>query len=263
VNNSLISWALDETGTVDTSFLCDNDENTEQIVLVEQQERSRVTELGVPEEVLQIHGAAPAKKAEGVIRLINENVDGISNKLSNNKKVEKAKEIIDNLEVDIVAYNEHRLNMEDRHNVNGFNQLFKGGKAEIQSVVAHNVHENFDKVQEGGTSLMAIGPLTEYIEHDQPGRDETGLGRWSVMTFKEDVGRTWVICGYNLCYNKNPESSTTYQQHCRFFVTQRRDLTCPRTKFREDLVAQLQWWRKEGDRLIICLDANEDIYKKP
>ncbi len=111
VNNSLVSWALDETETVNTSFLCNNNENTEQIALIEQQERSRVTELGVPEEVLRIHGAALAKKAEGVIRLIYENVNGISNKLNNNKKVKTAKEIIDNLEVDIVAYSKHQLNM--------------------------------------------------------------------------------------------------------------------------------------------------------
>ncbi len=74
--------------------------------------------------------------------------------------------------------------------MNGFNQLFKGGEAAIQSVVAHNVHKNIGKVQEGGTSLMAIGPLMEYIEHDQPGKDKTGLGWWAVMTFKGDRGRT-------------------------------------------------------------------------
>jgi hypothetical protein len=45
--------------------------------------------------------------------------------------VEKAKELYDDLEVDIMAYTEHRLNMQDRQNVNGFNQLFKGGKADI------------------------------------------------------------------------------------------------------------------------------------
>jgi hypothetical protein len=28
------------------------------------------------------------------------------------------------------------------------------------------------------------------------------------------------------------------------------------------LVSQLQQWRKEGKRLIVCLDANKDIYKK-
>ncbi len=95
--------------------------------------------------------------------------------------MEKAKGIINELEVDIVAYNEHRLNMQDQKNMNGFNQLFKGGEMAIQSVVAHNVHKNIGKVQEGGTSLMAIGPLTEYIEHNQPGKDETGLGWWAVI----------------------------------------------------------------------------------
>jgi hypothetical protein len=82
------------------------------------------------------------------------------------------------------------------------------------------------------------------------------------MTFKGESGRTRVICGYNPCYNKNPESSTAYQQHRRYFVTQKKDLTCPPTKFKEDLVSQLQQWRGEGDCLIVCLEANEDIYKK-
>ncbi len=206
---------------------------------------------------------APASKLEGVTQLIYENANGISNKMCNNDKVEKAKEIIDVLEVDIAAYNEHHLNMQDWQNVNGFSQLFKGGEALIRLAVAHNVHENIGKVQEGGTSLMVIGSLTEHIKNNQPGKDETGLGRWwSVMTFKGDNGRTRVICGYNSCYNKNPNSSTTYQQHRRFFITQRGDLTCPRTRFKEDLVSQLKQWCKEGNRLIVCLDANEDIFKK-
>jgi hypothetical protein len=71
-----------------------------------------------------------------------------------------------------------------------------------------------------------------------------------------------VVCGYNPCFNRNLDSSTTYQQHRRFFITQKSDLTCPRTKFREDLVGQLKQWREDGDRLIVCLDANKNIYKK-
>ncbi len=149
------------------------------------------------EEVLQIHGVAPASKPEGVIQLIYENVNGISNKLGNNEKVEKAKEIHDKLEVNIVTYNKHRLNMQDRRIVNGFNQLLKGGKATIQSVVVHNLHEEFGRVQEGGTSLMAFGAITEHLVYDQTGKDERGLGRWSVMTFKEENGLTCVVCGYN------------------------------------------------------------------
>jgi hypothetical protein len=105
--------------------------------------------------------------------------------LSNNDKVEKAKKIINKLEVDIVVYNEHHLNRQDRQNVNDFNQLFKGRGAAIQSVV----HKKIRRVQEGRTSLMVIEPLIKYIKNDQPGKDKTGLSRWSMMTFNGNIGR--------------------------------------------------------------------------
>jgi hypothetical protein len=38
--------------------------------------------------------------------------------------------------------------------------------------------------------------------------------------------------------------------------------TCPRTKFCEDLVRILKSWQAAGDRILVCLDANKDIYKK-
>ncbi len=255
----LAAAVIDETGTVDVSYMLHESENNERLTLIEQQERNRVRELGVADEVLQVHGTPPSSKGEGIVRLVYENVNGLSNKLSDNKKVEKAKEIHDELEVDIAAYNEHRLNMQHRGNVNGFNQIFKGGEAAIQSVVAHNIHKNISRVQEGGTSLLLFGTITDQLDHDQTGKDETGLGRWSVMMLKGDGVMTRVVCGYNPCFNRNPDSSTTYQQHRRFFITQKSDLTCPRTKFWEDLVGQSKQWREDGDQLIVCLDANKNI----
>jgi hypothetical protein len=250
------AWAVDEMGAVDASFLLNSEsEINKRLALTEHQERNRVMVLGISDEVLQVHCVALSSKGEGVVRLNYENVNGLSNKLSDNKKVDKAKEIHDKLEVDIVTYNKHRLNMRDRRNVNGFNQLFKGGKAEFQSVVTHNVHKNIGRVQEGGMSLLLFGSLTEQLEQDQPGKDKSGLGRWSVTTLWGDGIRTRVVCGYNPCYYKNPNSSTTYQQYRQFFITQRRDLTCPRTKFREDLVAQLMRWRKDGDCMSQCQRA--------
>ncbi len=132
----------------------------------------------------------------------------------------------------------------------------------VQSVVAHNIHKNIGRVQEGGTSLLLFWALTEQLAHDQSGNDKIGLGQWLVMTLKGEGVQTRVVCGYNPFYNKNPKSSTSYQRHRRYFITKKGDLTCPRTKFREGLVAQLKKWRKEVNRLIVCLDANEHIYKK-
>jgi hypothetical protein len=82
------------------------------------------------------------------------------------------------------------------------------------------------------------------------------------MTLKGEGVQARVVCSYNPCYNKNPNSSTLYQQHRRYFITKMGNLTCPRTKFREDLLAQLTKWHEEGDHLIVCLDANKHIYKK-
>ena len=39
-------------------------------------------------------------------------------------------------------------------------------------------------------------------------------------------------------------------------------MTCPWKRFRDDLVKQLSEWQENGDRLIVCMDANEDIYNK-
>ena len=98
---------------------------------------------------------APGKKAEGVTRLLYENADRTSNRICNNNKLEKAKELIDKLGVDVVAYNEHKMMMGHKENRNGMSQMFNGGEAEIRSVVEHNTHEEGGgQVQQCGTSMM-------------------------------------------------------------------------------------------------------------
>ncbi len=42
----------------------------------------------------------------------------------------------------------------------------------------------------------------------------------------------------------------------------KKDTTCPRKRFHDNLMKQLNKWRKEGDCLVVCMDAYEDIYKK-
>ena len=111
--------------------------------------------------------------------------------------------------------------------------------------------------------MVLFGQLIEQVDFEESGRDETGLGRWVVMTFRGKGGLTTrVVSSYNPCYNKNQASKTSYQQHRRYLLLKENDDTCPRTRFRQDLVRQLKTWRENGDRLIVCMDANENIYKK-
>jgi hypothetical protein len=152
--------------------------------------------------------------------------------------------------------------MRHKKNCNGFNTLFKDGEADIRSIVAHNVHKNIGRVQQGGTSLLLFGHLTKQLDQNESGKDEMGLRRWSVMTLQGDGVRTRMICRYNPCGNAKLNSGTTYQQQRRYFVMMKKDTTCPRKRFHDDLLKQLNKWRQEGDCLIVCMDANKDINKK-
>jgi hypothetical protein len=142
--------------------------------------------------------------------------------------------------------------MKHKKNSNGFSQLFKGGKAAVQSIVAHNVHENIGRVQQEGTSLLLFGHLIEQLDHKESGKDDTGLGCWTVMTLQGDGVWTRLVCGYNPWGNAKLNSGTSYQQHRHFLVTQRKDLTFPRKRFHDDLMIQLNKWQEEGDRLVVC-----------
>ena len=183
---------VDETGTLTWGESVEAEGRELAARIVEEQELQNIND-----ELLGIHGVRPGKKPDRVMRLVYENANGIDGRFTNNLKVAKAKELHDELEVDVAAYNEHRLNMQHKLNKVGFSQLFWGGEAEVRSVVGHNVHaQKKRRVQEGGTSMLMFGSMIDYYDCQQSGRDDTGLGRWVVMTLKGAV-TTRIVCGYN------------------------------------------------------------------
>jgi hypothetical protein len=118
VNASAVSgqhaWAIDETGMLKTTRLdiCNESE-------IVDQEIKEINAIAVPEDLLQIHGYAPPKKSKGTVRLVYKNVNGFNNHHYCNQKVERSKEIHDELKVDIAAYCKHKLNMRHKKNRNG------------------------------------------------------------------------------------------------------------------------------------------------
>jgi hypothetical protein len=72
---------------------------------------------------------------------------------------------------------------------------------------------------------------------------------------------TRVICGYSPCSNKKKDSETVYQQHQRHLINKFNVLTCPREQFCKDLLGQMKQWQAAGERLVLCFDANENIYR--
>ena len=97
--------------------------------------------------------------------------------------------------------------------------MFNGGECEIRSVAAHNVH-SVGRVQEGGTSLMTLGPMIEQNNFEHLGKDDMGIGRWVGLSFRGSDGHTThVVCGYNPFYNKKQGTDTVYQQQRWYLST--------------------------------------------
>jgi hypothetical protein len=65
-NLALVAWAVDETGTVDASFLSHNaSEISEQLAIVEHQERNKVMELGIFGGGAASRWGGPTEKRQG------------------------------------------------------------------------------------------------------------------------------------------------------------------------------------------------------
>jgi hypothetical protein len=180
---------------------------------------------------------------------MGENCDGLNNRIGDNGKIVKALDIKEDLDVNSLMYCKHRINFRHKENKNNLKQMFQC-KLECTAVSAHNVHEGkvASKVQEGGTGMICFGESTGYIK--KTGRDSKGLGWWSWILLSGTNGHsTRVITAYNPCKNNNVNSGMTYQQQRQYFITKKRDLTCPLILFQKHLVKQIKEWRKAGERL--------------
>ena len=218
-------------------------------------------------EFLKVLGWAPGSKGEGITRFIFENPNGLPARLTGNKKLDKTKTVINDLEGDFYGFSEHRNNLKHKDNKrHGINQLFDGGESLVRGVLAHNKHEKIEKyllrrTQEGGTGAVAFGELASLINRNNTGCDDMGLARWVYMEFKGTEGHSTIaLVGYVPCANNKVDSGTSFQQQRRYFMMKEGVLLCPRERFKSDLLKLLQAWKREGKRLIVMLDANEDIY---
>ena len=217
------------------------------------------------QELLNPIGLIPCSKREDSTRLFYENLNGMSPHISGNTKLEKTMGIIDDMEIDVFAYNEHKINFAHKENRrSGLSKLFNGGETLTQSTggnFSHPVAKTLGKRMEGGTGMTAYGELASLYRPELSGMDSAGLARWSYMTFSGKEGHvTTIIVGYNPCRTSPSQTSPSYQLQRAYWTVAKRDHTCPRAKFKEDLISLLVAWRLEGRRLILCLDANDNVY---
>ena len=114
----LYNEAIDETGTIETAALTDSDGEAESSV--EDMSVQQFAVSGICEDLLKVHGRAPGRKAEGVTRVGMENLNGMPNNINGNDKLNKSKEVADELGLDILALTEHKANLAHKDNRNGW-----------------------------------------------------------------------------------------------------------------------------------------------
>ena len=102
----LYQEAFDETCTVPIDSLTQFYKDSITSRGETEKQKEEVT-VDIAEELLRVHGISPEKKTEGVTRIIYENANSFNTIISGNKTAEKAKEVIEELEADVVYYNEH------------------------------------------------------------------------------------------------------------------------------------------------------------
>lgn len=217
-------------------------------------------------DLFQPIGIKPGSKGAGLTRLYYENLNGIQARITDNTKRERIMEIIDEMEVDLLAFNEHKINFLHAENRrHGLGTIFNGGETLTRAIggnIKHPVAKRFGRRMEGGTGLVAYGELASLLRPDLSGMDSRGLARWSYMTFAGSEGElTSVLVGYNPCRTPPTHLSSSYQLQRALLNLTTNDSTCPRRRFESDLLALLKEWRAEGRRIILCLDANDHVYR--
>jgi hypothetical protein len=85
----------------------------------------RQVSKAVEEGLLQTHGTAPNTKQQGIFCIIEENCNGLNNRIGGNEKITKALEIKEDLDIDCLMYCKHRLNFKHKENKNNLKQMFQ------------------------------------------------------------------------------------------------------------------------------------------
>ena len=110
----------------------------------------------------------------------------------------------------------------------------------------------------GGTALAAIGRISDIVT--DKGYDDTGLARWTWLKIGNGQRTTRIVCGYLPCKpGRAAKGQTVWEQQSRYFQS-RGDFRYPSTIFIEDISSMISRWRTNREEVILCIDANQDVY---
>ncbi len=211
------------------------------------------TTTGVDEDF----GDSLGEKRDGMMRLVGMNIDMLNLSNFNNEKGMEVRDFCKRNDVDGLWGQELGVNLDLMPRSGNLDAIFRSTNP-TRTVGAHNVHDKSDgRRLYGGTFAAVFGELATRVS--ETGVDETGLGRWCWTRFQgKDDHSLRIISAYHPNKSKRRDLNTVYSQHLRYHEA-KGETACPLVLMRRDLGTSLRKWRDAGEKLIVFLDANEDV----
>ncbi|EJK63015.1 hypothetical protein THAOC_16352, partial [Thalassiosira oceanica] len=230
------------------------------------QQKARRAETKYREEMasknVPLYGTlVPASKPAEGVRVMSLNINGLQMCKSVNPKAERLKYILPKYEVDILGLQETCVNWRQFKPSNTIASLLRRRTESIRSTHSFNRHEtkNIGNVQRGGTATVATDMVSHYVKCS--GSDHTDLGRWSYYLLEGEPGhKTRVVTAYSPCGSKSSGLSTNWKAQERYIKNNSIRTRDPEKMFQDDLCAALRTWRSQGERIILLMDANDNVY---
>ena len=207
-------------------------------------------------------GNLASVRPDGVWRWMYCQINSFSAGATRDMKIRKVISLIDKYKVDGVVFCESGINWSvgpSSRDLKSFIDPYM--ERECRTVSAHNVHgPRVLPFQQGGVSILLAHSLLQYAHRHTS--DYRNLGRWTSWTMSHNPDhRTRVVVAYNPGHFRSGPK-TVYQQHMTYIHKNHLQMT-PYTLFLSDLVQQLTTWIATGDRIILFIDANEQVTNGP
>ena len=196
------------------------------------------------------------KKTSGSVRLVYENFNGFTPWYPTNDKITLAKTFLKHVAADCYIGVECRAQWDMLRPTQQLTSIFQS-TVPVKAITSFNKGEAVTRAQEGGTALIMFDRMASLSARSH--RDH--LGRWCWTTFQgKNNSTTRLMVAYRPCISKHSSLHTVYAQQRRYF-RRNGDNRCPVIIFREDIDKILTKWTAKGDKIILFIDANENIAK--
>ena len=206
----------------------------------------------------EIWGDPIGMKNNDEFRIVIKQIGGMGIDAGNPKELE-LKEWLGNIQADCCGLIETNVYWGKCRDRARFNERMRHGPWEhIRTSTAYNRKEFTGRAQYGGTAMICFDQLAHRASGT--GADNRGLGRWSWIMFRgKNNTNTRIISAYQpnvILYSENLGS--VYKQHERHLLSNNID-SDPVDVFRDDLCKAISQWISKGEKIILMIDANEDV----